>query len=282
MLRPETFRFKISGSSHKSNRVPLLYEEYPGSITDVSQFTYMVDKALEYGYKRIGFILDRGYFSKENIRYMEENNFAFIMMIKGRKELVASLVEKHRNTFETQRSCSIRSYRVYGKTVQARLYEDDTRERYIHIYFNPSKQAAEREVFEQQIEKYRLFLEKHIDTETKFSKTYHDYFNIQYNKKGVLITVSEKEDVIERQLRLCGYFCIVTSEKMTASAALIQYKGRDISEKLFRSDKTFLGSGSMRTHTGYSVAAEPPVRPGESHLSGLTEPPLFSVYSYCA
>ena len=33
---------------------------------------------------------------------------------------------------------------------------------------------------------------------------------------------------------------------------------------------------------GYSVAAEPPVRRGESHLSGLTEPPLFSVYSYCA
>ena len=178
------------------------------------------------------------------------------MMIKGRKELVASLVEKHRNTFETQRSCSIRSYRVYGKTVQARLYEDDTRERYIHIYFNPSRKAAEREVFEQQIEKYRLFLEKHIDTETKFSKTYHDYFNIQYNKKGVLISVSEKEDVIERQLRLCGYFCIVTSEKMTASAALIQYKGRDISEKLFRSDKTFLGSGSMRTHTAEALSAK--------------------------
>jgi hypothetical protein len=140
--------------------------------------------------------------------------------------------------------------------VQARLYEDDTRERYVHIYFNPSKQAAEREVFEQQIEKYRLFLEKHIDTDTKFSKTYHNYFNIVYNKKGILISVSEKEDVIERQLRLCGYFCIVTSERMTASAALIQYKGRDVSEKLFRSDKTFLGSNSMRTHTARALSAK--------------------------
>ena len=35
---------------------------------------------------------------------------------------------------------------------------------------------------------------------------------------------------------------IITSEKMTASQALIQYKGRDISEKLFRSDKTFIGT----------------------------------------
>ncbi|EFK31717.1 hypothetical protein HMPREF9264_1670 [Lactobacillus delbrueckii subsp. bulgaricus PB2003/044-T3-4] len=43
----------------------------------------------------------------------------------------------------------------------------------------------------------------------------------------------EREDVIERELQLCGYFAIVTSEKMTASEALNLYKSRDISEKLF-------------------------------------------------
>ncbi|MCD5494794.1 transposase, partial [Lactobacillus delbrueckii subsp. lactis] len=39
---------------------------------------------------------------------------------------------------------------------------------------------------------------------------------------------------------------IVTSEKMTASEALNLYKSRDISEKLFGSDKTFLGNRSFR------------------------------------
>jgi hypothetical protein len=34
---------------------------YPGSINDVSQFKYMVDRAIDYNYKNIGFILDRGY-----------------------------------------------------------------------------------------------------------------------------------------------------------------------------------------------------------------------------
>jgi hypothetical protein len=43
---------------------------------------------------------------------------------------------------------------------------------------------------------------------------------------------------------------------MTASAALTQYKGRDISEKLFRSDKTFLGSNSMRIHTARALSAK--------------------------
>ncbi len=248
--------FNISLVFDKTNRVPLLYEEYPGSINDVSQFVYMVDKVKEYNYKNIGFILDRGYFCKENIQYMEDNGYAFIMMIKGRKELVASLVDQNRNTFETVRSCAIRSYRVYGKTVRAKLYENDKKERFIHIYFNPSKQAAEREQLEQKIEKYRIYITKHIGTDTKFSKVYHDYFVLKYDKKGILISVTEKAEAIERELRLCGYFCIVTSEEMTASEALIQYKGRDISEKLFSSDKTFLGSNCMRAHTQKAVSAK--------------------------
>ena len=95
-----------------------------GSITDVSQFTCTIDKVTEYGYKNAGFILDRGYFSKDNIRYMESEGYAFIIMVKGCKELVSSLVLDHRNTFETNREHSIRSYRVYGKTVKSKLYED--------------------------------------------------------------------------------------------------------------------------------------------------------------
>lgn len=241
--------FNVSIVFDKTNQIPLLYEEYPGSINDVSQFTYMVDKVLEYGYRNIGFILDRGYFSEENIRYMEENGFAFVIMVKGRKKLVSSLVEANLNTFETVRSCAIRSYRVYGKTVRSKLYEGDGKERYIHIFFNPSKQAAEREQLEQKIERCRVFLEKHISTETKFAKGYHDYFLLKYDKRGILISVQERNEVIERELRLCGYFCIATSEEMSSSQALIQYKGRDISEKLFSADKTFLGSKCMRVHS---------------------------------
>ena len=233
----------------KTNRIPLLYEEYPGSINDVSQFVYRVDKVKEYEYENIGFILDRGYLCKENIQYMEANGYAFIMMMKGRKALVSSLVDQNRNTFETVRSCAIRSYRVYGKTVKAKLYEDDTKERYIHIYFNPSRQAAEWEQLEQKIEKERIYLSKHIGTDTQFAKSYQDYFTLKYDKKGNLISVTEIPEAIERELRLCGYFCIITAEEMTASEALIQYIGRDTSEKLFSSDKTFLGSNSMRAHT---------------------------------
>lgn len=248
--------FNLAIAYDKNNRVPLFYEEYPGSITDVSQFKYMVDKVEQYNYKNVGFILDRWYFSKDNIRYMEENQHPFVIMVKGQKDLVAELIHTYRNTFETDRSCLIRSYRAYGKTVMARLYEDDTKDRYFHLYYNSSKQAAEREKLEQDIDKIKLYLDKHIGDNIDVPKSYRKYFNVRFNKNGALTSYSEKADVIQAKLELCGYFCIITSEPMTAGEALIHYKGRDVSEKLFSSDKSFIGSKSMRVQSAESLSSK--------------------------
>ena len=248
--------FNLGIAFDQTNRVPLFYEEYPGSITDVSQFRYMVDKVIEYDYKKIGFILDRGYFSKENIRYMDGNNYPFIIMVKGCKVLVSSIVEKNLHTFETDRDCSIRAYKVYGKTVFGRLYEDDVRDRYFHIYFNPSRQAGEREKLEQMLDKYKLMFKKHEGMEACFGKPCEEFFTLKYDRKHRFLYAEEKKDVIKRALNLCGYFCIVTSEEMTAEEALIKYKGRDISEKLFRADKSYIDSKSMRVHSSEAVSAK--------------------------
>ena len=216
----------------------------------------MVDKVKEYGYQNVGFVLDRGYFSKENLRYMEENKYSFIMMAKGCKKLVSRLVQENRGSFETDRDCGIRTYRVYGKTILTKLYEDDTRERYVHLYFNPSKQAAEREVLEQTIDRLGLYLAKHMGAEVTLGRPYHEYFEIKYNKDNKLVFYQEKKNVIRGKLELCGYFCIITSENMSAAEALIHYKGRDISEKIFSSDKSFIGSKSMRVQSEASLDAK--------------------------
>ena len=62
--------FNYAVGYNLTNSEPLIYEKYPGSINDVSQLQFMVEKVKGYGYKNIGFILDRGYFSKENLRFI--------------------------------------------------------------------------------------------------------------------------------------------------------------------------------------------------------------------
>ena len=59
----------------------------------------------------------------------------------------------------------------------------------------------------------------------------------------------ERTQVISEELKLCGYFSIVTSERMTAKEAIDLYKSRDASEKLFRGDKSYLGNSCLRVHS---------------------------------
>ena len=76
----------------------------------------MLDKAQGYGYKRVGFILDRGYFSKANIDYMDSCGYSFVIMVKGMSELVDSLMMEHKGSFESKRACDMDGFGVYGKT----------------------------------------------------------------------------------------------------------------------------------------------------------------------
>ena len=239
------------------NRVPLFYEDYPGSIVDTSQLQHTLEKFVGYGYQYIGIILDRGYFSKANIRYMDKKQYDFIIMVKGKKKLVRSLILQEKGTFEETRSCCIREYKTYGKTVTAKLYEEDEKERYFHLYYDPEKNSKEREQLEHTIDRYKKQLKKMVGrADVVLPKTMLEYFEPIYANDGVFLGAREREDVIEQELKLCGYFAIVSSANITAAEALIKYKGRDASEKLFKGDKSFLGNRAMRMHSLESEEAK--------------------------
>ena len=248
--------FNYSIAYDTKNAKPLFYETYPGSIADISQLEYMLGKAKGYGYKNIGFILDRGYFSKGNIRKMDEYGYGFVIMVKGMAKLVNRLVLENKGRFEEERKYSIRKHHVYGITVKEKLYLDDEKDRYFHIYHSTGKEHGEKEELEETLEHLGKVLKDQYGTDYQLSDTEKEYFDTFYDRNGILTLVKEKDDVIKRALRLCGYFCIVTSDKMTAAEALDLYYSRDASEKLFRGDKSYLGNRSERTHYNESTDAK--------------------------
>lgn len=248
--------FNYSIAYDTRNSKPLFYETYLGSIADISQLEFMLGKAKGYGYKNIGFILDRGYFSKGNIRKMDSYGYSFVIMVKGMADLVNGLVLKNKGKFEEERKYSIRKHHVYGMTVRDKLYPDDEKDRYFHIYHSTGKEHGEKEELEEMLDRMGKVLKSLYGTDYQLSETEKHYFDTFYDSKGILALVKEKDDVIKRELRLCGYFCIVTSDRMTAEEALDLYYSRDASEKLFRGDKSYLGNKSERTHYTESTEAK--------------------------
>ena len=239
------------------NRAPLFYEKYPGSINDVSQLQLMVDKAAGYGYRKIGFILDRGYFSRSNIRAMDQQGYSFVIMARGMSDLVNSLVMENKGTFENKWAKHIEEYDVYGTTVKRKMYETDEKERYIHIYHSINKESSERTLLAKKLRQMKAYLMQHTNEVITFGPGFSKYFILHYNEKNEVFQFPEdRTDVIERENDLSGYFCIITSEKMNAKEALNLYKSRDTSEKLFRGDKSYLGDRSLRVYGDSSAESK--------------------------
>ena len=237
-----------------NNSTPLFYEDYPGSIVDVTQLQIMLEKAKGYGYRHVGFILDRGYFSRENIRFMDKHGYSFVIMVKGMQSLVREIVLEAKGTFEDLRECSIRGHRVNGITRARKLFPSDEHERYFHIYYNDGKKAGERERLESKIDQMAAVLHKCERKKLpQLNRTYAKYFNLVFMNKGKkdekFMYAEENTEAINQDIQLCGYFVLVTSEKMTAEEALDLYRSRDASEKLFRGDKSYLGNKAIRNYT---------------------------------
>lgn len=249
--------FNYSIAYDTANKEPLFYEQYPGSIVDISQLQFMLEKAKGYGYKKVGFILDRGYFGKENIQYMDQCGYDFVIMIKGMGAFVKGLILGKRGSFENIREYSIRKYKVSGTTVKRSLYAGEGKERYFHIYYSDQKASAEHEQIEAKIDRMAKYLDKVKGKKVTIGDGFKQYFYLEtYEKDGTFLYAREKTDAVQQEINLCGYFVIITSKKMTAGEALELYKSRDASEKLFRGDKSYLGNKSLRVQSDEAAGAK--------------------------
>ena len=107
--------------------------------------------------------------------------------------------------------------------------------------------VGERARLEEKIHEMQRFMEQHEDKEYEFGPAFHKYFHMHYNKEnGHFVYGEPKLPVIQDELELCGYFAIISSEKMDAKDAINLYKSRDVSEKVFRADKSYLGNHCLR------------------------------------
>lgn len=250
--------FNYSVACDSANRTPLFYELYSGSLNDVSQLICMIDKAQGYGYRNIGFILDRGYFSKKNLAYMDQNGYSFLIMVKGMKDFIRGIIEENQGSFENSRGKYVDRYDVYGTTVKRFLCEGDTKKRNFHIYYSDGKAYSEKQETKQRIRRLKKYLDSCVGKEcVPFGPEIGKYFHLNYEKDGKTLKFAEENtSAVEKELSLAGYFAIVSSDNMTAREAIELYKSRDVSEKLFRSDKSYLGNKSMRVHSDEALSSK--------------------------
>ena len=163
----------------------------------------------------------------------------------------------------------------YGVTVEKHLFSGDKHKRYFHLYFSPSKMAAERDRVEKKIAGMAATLKSLEGQKVELPKEYLNYFHCHFMKgktkdeAKTFLYAEEKESVVQRELDLCGYFAIITSETMSAEQAYILYKGRDALDVIlpFATPSTFHGVAKHAIFAGVQrQRRSAPAEQGAQHL----------------
>ena len=244
-------QINVSLGYNQTDNLPLMYEIYSGSIIDNTECQKMVDRAVYYGCENIGFILDRGYFSIENIKYFERYGFDYILMTKGNARFVQEAVNEVGAVLKNGVTHYLPEYEIYGTTVEKELFSAGHKQ-YVHVYYNGVQAEKEKIQFNSQLGKIENTLSKKIEEKIQRRedvKTYETYYRMKFDDNGYFLNYQRKDKNIKETVDRMGYFVIVTSKKMNAEQALNIYRDRDAVEKVFRMEKSYLGCDVFRVHT---------------------------------
>lgn len=248
----------VSLGYNRTDGVPLFYELYPGSVIDNSECRKMVERAEGYGCKDIGFILDRGYFSKENIRYFEKNGYDYVLMTKGNALFVQKIIEEVGAKLKNGYSGYIKGHEIYGVTVETDLFSTGKKQ-YVHVYYNGLEAEKEKILINNRFLRIDSELEEKKESRIKRKEDmsgYEKYYRLKYDDNGYFLNYQRNEKEIRKLIERAGYFAIITSEEMSAEEALDVYRDRDAIEKIFRMEKSYLGNDVFRVHSTGSLESK--------------------------
>jgi transposase len=223
--------------------LPLYFRKTPGNISDVSTIKNLI-KDIDYiSNKKISLIMDRGFYSKQNVEEMIKNSFKFIIgtkthisYVRNEIELVKDKIEDFTNYFD--------EYNLYAlsKTISYKLDEKHFEKVNLHIYFSPDKQLDQHMLLNNKLATLKQEIESgkiKIENQGQYSK----YFSVY--SSGNKVKVDIIQEAIDKKRGTHGFFAMLSNAEKDPIKALELYKMKDLIEKAFENLKDRLSFKRM-------------------------------------
>ena len=101
----------------ETSRLPLYYRVYPGSRSDKAHLKYMVSDNDLIDVKRLRYVMDRSFYSADNLNYLVEKGYRFIIALPQSLNYIKELISKHGKEIVSSSECMI------SKNLFAKDYE---------------------------------------------------------------------------------------------------------------------------------------------------------------
>lgn len=234
----------------EKSRLPLFYDIYNGSLLDKDHFESMMKYANTFGIKKVIYVMDRGYFKQNNIKYLYDNQQPFIIGLSLSLKDVKNNLGSLRETIKKSEN-SLSVFGTYGITKEIILFGIPIR---LNLYYNFQKAADEIELIDKKISILEDELRKKLTLED--DSRYKRYFDILINDDQTF-TYQRNYEAIDEEKQNAGYFAIASSRlDYTADEILMIYRNKDRLEKVFDDLKNFVDSNRLKVHSDEAVSGK--------------------------
>ena len=233
--------------------IPLYYQLFPGSVIDQSQCKELVTKAKEFNYQNITLVMDRGFYSANNINFLLKNQYKYIIMAKSRNKVLTDLLESVREKIKNKSEFYLEEFMNFGIKLKAKAIGQQ--EQHIYIYYNDEIAQAKRKAFNLKVKKFKeQALNSNLDLETvqNMYKTHLDVFLDENNQRNAQI----KKEVQQEEYDNAGFVVLVSNIDADLKFILRQYKKRDIVEKAFATLKSTFDFNKFYSASGETIEAK--------------------------
>ena len=247
-------QFNLALLFGEKSGLPFYYRKLSGNITDVKTIRQLMQEFDVMGYQKVNMVLDRGFYSKENINWVYQSHQKFLIGLRLNLNYVKEVLEQERDNLQLWSNLDPQ-FGTYGicRPIEWEYTQDrprkgdvliEKRRAYLHLFYNDEKAAKDRV---DQNERYtQLYYElTHNERKDYHAKDYAKYFDVvETPKRGIKVTA--KEDVMKAEIRNYGYFAMLSNDVRDPFEALCLYRSKDIVEKGFGNLKDRLNFRRMQ------------------------------------
>lgn len=236
----------------EESRLPLYYRVYPGSISDKTHLKYMLGENAFINGKKTRFVMDRGFYSAENLRYLAENGYRFVIALPGSLKYCTELIARHGSEVKEHSEYRLGQGLPYGKKYETTELGFRMN---VHLFYDAEKALRETEALWALIEAQENELRDMTEPPDR-SLHYDRYFFINRSKDGGL-GFRRNHRAIDDALSRCGYFLIAETDFTKTTAEILGiYRRRDVVEKCFDDLKNETDMKRLHTHTDEATAGK--------------------------
>ena len=218
--------------------IPIFMEHFFGSLLDKSQSPLTIEKAEDFGFKKIMFMMDRGYYSKKDIHAYAKYRFG--IMCPDNLNFVKETISKYGKLIDNNENYYIEDFDVYGIHKTNVEFFDDKLD--LYLYFDGNTQQDEVNIIHSKVKQIKSFLKKQKNYSDELKSRYSAWFVIEKldkrNKDGRDFTFEENKYKIQEMIDSSGYFVIISNSGYSAKKMIKIAKERDKGEKAFRRIKS--------------------------------------------